>query len=357
MATVGHTFAGLSIGGLADAKSRGGALRNAWPGFMVLMGHLVDIVEWGIILAAPGYFDHHYLTNSPVLTAGIGAVVCLGLAIFARLRKPWPYLLVVLAIFSHLLLDDHLVRVTLADAYQGQAATESPSLYTSVLAEAWLYGLLFICVWLLQASRRADCPRSGRAAARVLVALAIFASITRNPAVWMPVYVLAGLHGLLMIRRDLRPKSLWNLVPVLPVFALLAVELWAGRLYEQARELDRQGAYPEAAAMYRRVIAAPTRSQNLAAYIWLSECQRRDKDYAAAEATLMRGLAITDQPWWARAWLGRLYAHSCLRGTAHYQPERARELLEQVINDRSPAEAKRYARFLLANIQDRGTTD
>jgi hypothetical protein len=357
MATVGHTLVGLSIGGLADIKSRGGAMRNTWPGFMVLMGHLVDIVEWGIILIAPGYFDQHYVTNSPLLTAGISVVVCLGLAVFARLRKPWPYVLVVLAIFSHLLLDDHLVRITLADAYEHQSLPGTPSLYTSVLAEIWLYGLFAICVWLLQSSRRPDHPPRGRAAARVLVALAIFAAITRHAVVWMPVYAVAVLHGLLMVRRDLRPRALWNLVPPLPVFALLAVEFWAGHMYMQAVELDSTGARQAATAMYRRVIAMPTRSMNVGAYSRMAENLRKEGDFAGAEALLLRAVKLTDQPWWATAWLARFYAHSSLRGTTFYQPDKARELLEQVIHGNATVNAKRYAYDVLEIMRNRGASD
>jgi tetratricopeptide (TPR) repeat protein len=357
MATIGHTLVGLAIAELAPAESRGGAMRHTWPGFMVLMGNLVDLVEWAIMLVAPTYFDQHYVTNSVTVTAGISAIVCFGLAFFTKLRKPGAYVLVVLAIFSHPLLDDQIVRNALADAYAPASELEAPNLYRSVLAEVWLYGLLFLSVGLLQASRRKGCPKLGRIAARVLVALAIFAAMTRHAAVWAPVYALAGLHALLMIRRDLKWQSLWNLVPPLPVFALLVVELWAGSLYDQAVAMDRAGNYPAAAAMYRRAIAMPTRSQNLGAYLWLSECQRRESDFAGAEATLVRALRVTDQPWWARSKLARLYAHSSVRGTTYYQPDMAREMLEQVIRDRAPADAKEYARFLLNSLRKRGYVD
>ena len=357
MATIGHSLVGLAIAEFAPAESRGGAMRHTWPGFMALMGHLVDIVEWGIILVAPTYFDQHYVTNSPILTAGISVIVCLGLAITTKIRRPWPYVLVVLAIFSHLLLDDQLVRNALADAYAPVSGMESPNFYKSIVAEVWLYGLLFLCAGLLQASRRRDCPKPGRLAARVLMALAIFAAMTRHAAVWAPVYALASLHGLLMIRRDLKWQCLWNLVPPLPVFALAAVELWAGLLYDQAKAMDRAGEYPAAIVMYQRAIGMPTRSQNLEAYLGLSECQRREGDYAGAEATLVRALRVTDQPWWARAKLARLYGHPSVKGTIYSRPEKAREMLEQVVNDRSPAEAKQYARLLLGRLREHGFTE
>ena len=69
MATIGHTLIGLSLGSLSRAESRGQALRYIWPGLIVLMAHLVDIAEWVVILAAPAYFDQHFVTNSPLIAS------------------------------------------------------------------------------------------------------------------------------------------------------------------------------------------------------------------------------------------------------------------------------------------------
>jgi hypothetical protein len=332
-------------------------MRFTWAGFMVLMAYLVDLVEWGVILLDPAYFDQHFATNSPLVTAVIAAVVCLALAVFARLRQLWVYALVVLTIFSHLVLDHSLIRTALADAYRPLSQGGHPSLPQSAWAEVWLYGLLLLCVGLLHASRRQECPPRGRATAKALVAAAILAAITRVAWLWMPVYLLGAAHCGLIFRRKLKPPILWNLVPPIPVMLLLAVELWANHLYDRAMALNAAGLYPAAARMFQRVLAVPTRSQNLGAYIYLSECLRREGDLAGAEAALRKALRVTDQPWWAKAKLARLYAHSSGRETVYFRPDRARELLQQVIDGRAPAQAKDYAGHLLKALRERGQVE
>src|SRR6266404_6662952 len=117
MATVGHTLVGLSFGGLSRSESRGGALRFVWPGFMILMSHLVDVLEWFTVVLFPGWASGHYLTHSPAGTAAFLAIICVGVLLFTRLRRPWPYLLIAAAMMSHLVLDAYWARRGLADAY------------------------------------------------------------------------------------------------------------------------------------------------------------------------------------------------------------------------------------------------
>lgn len=354
MATIGHTLVGLSLAGLAGAESRGGAMRRTWLGFMALAGHLVDIVEWGIVIVAPKYFDHHYVTNSPVLTAGISAAVCLGLAVFAKLRSLRAYALVVLAIYSHLLLDSQLMKTFVAEAYGRWIEGENADLYQSAFGEIWFYGLPLLCVSLVQASRRRDCPRRGRAAAIALIAIVILAAITRVAAIWAPVYGLAALHVLLLSRREIKPAILWNLVPPIPVFALLAVELWAGYLYGQGVSLENQRAYPAASAMYKRALAWPTRSTKVGCYFHLGECLRREGLLASAEAAFLRASMIADQSFLAQSKLARFYAHSNVRGTPFFQPDKARRLLQELLVGGSPPEIASYARQLLKQLDERG---
>ncbi|MBN2560824.1 MAG: hypothetical protein JXQ75_07835 [Phycisphaerae bacterium] len=357
MATVGHTLVGLSLSNLSRATSRGQALRYVWPGLIVLLAHVVDIVEWMIVLVAPEYFNQHFVTNSPFVTAGIVAVAWLVLFVGTRLRRPWPYILVALAVFSHLLLDYDPVRIAVADTYSRSADAELPGLCDAVIAEVWLYGLLLVSVGLVQAARQHDCPRRGRAAAGVLGVLAIFAAITRSPGLWMPAYVLAVLHTLLLSRRHLTLRLLWSLVPLVPLFMLLAVESWAGRLFDQATMMKKDRNYAGAAEMYERALAVPTRSCQLGAFVYLSQCQRQLGDLAGAEATLLRAIRRCEQPHWARLGLAALYMDPQVRGTPCYRPQEAARILRGMIDGQCPSHIVDRARRMLEDLHHQGLAE
>ncbi len=354
MATIGHSLVGLSIGSLGPSEVRGRAFRYAWPGLIVLLAHLVDIAEWAVILVAPGYFDQHFVTNSPMVTAGLVAAVWLGLAIFVRLRRPWPYLLAALAVFSHLLLDHPLVRTVLADLHGPSSAEEMPGLADTISAELWLYGLVLVIVGLVRAARQKGCPPRGRTAAWVLGIIALITAATRVPALWMPAYGVAALHTSLLLRRELELRFLWSLVPLVPLAALLTVELWAGYLYQEARALQVNKDYAAAALMYEQALAVPARSQKLGAHVRLSQCQRELADFAASEATLLRAVKMCDRPDWPHCVLAGLYADSRAKRTPQFRPEEAARLLHEVVDGLSPARVKAHARRKLDRLRRQG---
>jgi hypothetical protein len=354
MATIGHSLIGLSIGSIGRAEVRGRVLQHVWPGLIVLMAHLVDLAEWAVILVAPGYFDQHFVTNSPLVTAGLVAAVWIVIAFVTRLRRPWLYVLVALAIGSHLLLDHRLVRTALADLYGGSSEEEMPGLYAAVVAEVWLYGLVLVMVALARAARQHDCPPRGRAAAAVLGVVALVAAVTRVPGLWMPAYGVAALHALLLLRRDLELRLLWSLAPLVPLAALLTVELWAGHLYHEARALQVNKDYAAAAKAYRQALAVPARSQKLGAHVRVSQCQREMGDFAAAEATLLRAVKMCDRPDWPHCVLAGLYADSRAKHTPLYRPEEAARILREVVDGLSPAMVKAHARRKLDRLHRRG---
>lgn len=355
MATVGHTLVGLSLSGLSRAAGREGKMRYVWPGFMVLMGHFVDIAEWVVVVAAPEYFDEHFVTNSPLLTSLLVAGIGLFLRFVIGLRRPWPYLLMALAVFSHLLLDHRLTRTVFLVAYENDVDLPAFDIYKATLAEVWLLGLFFIVVELGRASFQRACPRYGRAAAGILAAIAIFACISQQAILWIPAYALASLHALVLSRRDLSWRLVWSLLPITPVVALLAVELWAGHLEEEGHALENSKNYAAAAKSYGRALALPTRSRCADASGRLGECELRLEHYAAAEAALRHTIRYSSIPNWYWFKLAMLYANPKAESEKLYHPTKAAKFLQMVIEDRDSSVALRTrARDRLAELEKAG---
>lgn len=352
VATIGHTLVGLSLSGVGNGRTLGGTVwRYAWPGIMVLMAHLVDLVEWAVMLAAPTYFDEHFVTNSPLVTAGIVAGVWLAMYLL-RIRRVWPYVVVAVAVFSHLLLDHRAARVFLMDAFDITQGTEAPGLLESILAEAWLYGLLLVSVYLVRATRVRGCPRRGRVAAGVLAGVALIAAVSRITWLWMPAYALAGLHATLLLRSNLTSKYLWSLLPLIPLAGLLVVELWASHLFHQALTLQLQKDYAGAAAKYKQALDVPTRSKQVYNYVRCSQCLQQLGDLSGAEANLRYAARVCEQPYWAEFALANLYSSPQTRGTDFYRPEYALGRYRELLEGPYPARLKWYARRELKRNSD-----
>ncbi|MFQ5423098.1 MAG: hypothetical protein ACE5F9_03875 [Phycisphaerae bacterium] len=354
MATVGHTLVGLTLSGMQHRIGHKRALRWVWPGLMVLMAHLVDLVEWAVILAAPAYFDQHFVTNSPLVTAGVVAAVWLAVGLIWRPRGPGPYVLIATAIFSHLLLDHRLARIALSDVYGQIHENGIPGLYDTIVSEIWLYGLLMLLVGLWCAARQPGCPRRGRQAAGLLAALAVLAATTRMVVLWAPVYGLAALHMLMLLRRELNVRWLWSLVPITPLAALLAVELWAGRLNDRAMARQAAGDYAASAEMYARVLAMPTRSQKEMTHIHLSRCQIELGEFRAAEETLRHAIRVCEGPYWAKYVLAAFYDDPKTRGTKYERPEECVRRLRSLLDGPAPFVVKRATRRRLEALRRRG---
>jgi hypothetical protein len=329
-------------------------MRFEWPGVMVLLAHLLDIVEWGVILIAPTYFGRHWVSNSLWSTSVVAAVVCAALAVFVRLRRPWPYLLAIGAIFSHVGLDHPLWRAVLVDLYGDAPTDELVGLGRSVLVEVWFYGLLLVGVLVVRACTVRGCPRRGRVAAGLLAAAAILAAVSRNPWLWIPAYCLTVLHVLLLLRSTLNWRLVWGVLPVIPLFALLAVEVWAGWLYQQGESLKGSGDPAAAIVMFERSIAVPTRSPKTGAYVQVSHCWRSLGEFAAAETALLQAESLNEGRYWARYQLAWFYLDNRLKGTRFDRPDLSAERLRQVIDGDAPANIKAYARRFLADLRKQG---
>lgn len=333
----------------------GRVLPAIWPGLLVLSAHLIDLVEWTLTATLPESFTSHQVTHSPVLTGATlaGALTLLGL-IF-RPRSPVPYLLVAVAVLSHIPLDMLSFREGLARLY-GVATPDDgpPGLRASLTAEAWLFGLLFVAVTLTQAALHPRLRPATRRFTWVLLGLSVIAALTRVAVVWAPFYVIALTHGFLVRRSDYAPRLLWSLVPVLPLLLLLAVEVRAARTESQALRLQTAGRLAEALALHRQALAAPARSSKTGIYVHMSLCYRDLGDYRQAEECLLRAEMTSELPEWPRVTRAQLYVYPKTRGTPFFRPEVAERILSEM---RDSGRSKRYAeiaRFHIDRLRRQG---
>lgn len=346
MATIGHTLVGLSLGGLCPAVVRTRALPLFWLGLMVLAAHSVDIAEWLITLWAPSRFSQHLVTHSPLWTSVL-VVILWAILTLARVRSPWPYLCIAVAVISHLLLDYLPARLLLLRLYGGASRTAWPGLRESIIAEIWLYGLFLVVVLLWQSARAPGCSRPARNLAWLLAGASVLAALSRNAIFWAPVYAVAGAHALLLLRRALRPALLWNLVPLIPMAAMGAVELWSFLLYRQARKFQEAGQFASAAEWHRDALRVPTRTSKVSIYVYLSICEMEMKNWAAAERDLLTAARVAEDPTWPELSLAEFYISGRVRGTAYSRPEEARRIAEKIVAGPYTAVQKGWAADIL----------
>lgn len=330
---------GLSLGSAWKARLPGKVLPAIWIGFVILCAHLIDLVEWILILINPTRFSSHELTNSPALVGLVFIALVLLLAVVWRVRTLTPYLIVAAALASHLVLDHLGVRRWLSNLYATGEFDELLPLEISIEAEIWFYGVTVVLVLLVRAALDRTCPRAGRKVAIGLAVVATVAMLTRRPIIWAPCYAIGTLHALLLLRRELHPTMLWGIVPLLPLFVLVAAELWASRVEREALAHEQRGAYAAAARLHQRALAAPKRSSRTSIYIHLSNCQRELDDWQGAERSLRLAVATAESRHWPLLSLARLLSHPKARGTEHYRPEEAIAILRQIAAD---PDARKY---------------
>ena len=354
VATLGHTLRGLSLGGLCRTKSRNDSMPYVWMGLVILFAHLVDFVEWAFLFLAPPHFDKHSLTHSPLLVFGMVVLVWLGMRFFTRIRRPLPYVIVALSIMSHLLLDHWWFRSMLV-AVSGQPLGEAPpGLVNAVVAELWLFGLLFVCVLLFQACRQRDCPRKGRVAGVILGILAVGGAATRHPLLWVPAYVLAATHAIVLLRRQFKLRLLWSIVPLIPLAVLLVVHATVAWYVAEAKALQKKKDYAGAIALYEQAISIPTRQSYTRVYVELGWCYQKIGQLEKAEAALLESGKEGPDGFVPDYYLARFYSDANLKGTPYFRPQKAKELLLGIQNGPDLQGRRYYAVRLLARLRDRG---
>lgn len=360
MATIGHTLVGLSAGGACPRRLLTPRAAAIWLGVTVLAAHLIDVVEWLLTVVAPGHFSQHAVTHSPLLVVSVLVGSLVLSAIGLRSRHPLPYVLISAAILSHLVMDFVPFRKWLLVVYgheTGSASNPMP-LRAAIEAEVWAYGLLLVLVALHQASRQPGCPPLGRRAAIVLAILSIAAAITRTPLIWIPAYGLALVHAIVLLRRHLTPSLAWGLVPLVPLFALMATEAVSYRLFKEACALQKQGQYDSAISLHRRALGLPTRSAKDSIYVYLSFCYLDRGELEACFQALQKAIEIAEVPVFARMSLARFYVSGKTRGTQFDRPDEAALIFREALANNYPPEEQASARENLARIeQRRGAVD
>ncbi|MFQ5429260.1 MAG: hypothetical protein ACE5E1_03020 [Phycisphaerae bacterium] len=354
MATIGHTLIGLSLAGLRGNGTKRRILRNAWPGFVVLLAHVVDLVEWLVWLVAPPAIDNHVLTHSVWLTAVVVGLTWLGLRFLAGVRSLWPFLVSAIAVFSHLLLDNRRFQTILAEVSGFPSNADMPILTHSIVAEVWCYGLLLVGMLLFQAQRQADCPRRGRLLAALLGGLSLAGAASRIVAVWAPAYLLSLLHATILLRRGIRRRLAWNLVPLAPLILYLAVIASASALLAQADALQAAGDYRGAIRCARASLVFGSRVTVPAAQRTIGFCHLKSGELAEAEAAYRAAEAASDGSVGSLFSLAGFYVASTCRNTPFFRPEQTRRILLRLQTDRYGASTRRHAQQMAERLKAAG---
>ena len=354
MATIGHGLVGLSLAGLSRAKSRGNAMRFTWPGFMFLLGHVIDVIEWVTVILFANWADGHYLTHSPLMTVGFVAVVCGLVAAFGKVRRPWPYFLIAVCIFSHLALDSARGRVFLANLYGvTPEGLEGYSLRETVTAEIWLYGLMLLLVLLVRGVLDSKIRKRGKILTGVVAALAILAAATRLAAVWIPVYVLGYLHAGMMLRREIDLRMAWGGLFLIPLVVCVVSEVHASRLSGDAWALQMDQDYRGAIRLYNNSLAYPQRASPVNTLTHIGQCYDALGDLPEAERYFKKAMTVSEEPGWGHYWLAWFYANRNWQATPFYKPQEAMRILEVIGASGAREAVKTTAAGLLADLKKR----
>lgn len=353
MAIVGHGLIGLAAGGCVSSNARDHHLPDVWLGLMVLLAYGVDLAEWFAVIFDSDLADGRFVSHSPFLVAVLAVGVCIAVGVCCRLRRPWPYVIIVAVTFSHLLLDSNTARFGLAEWYSGHPIGDREHMYPAALvAECCVYGAPLVWVLLVRSAFERSCPRRARIASWVLVAVCVVAGLTRCAAVWAPVYVFSALHAVVALRRFLNLRLLWNLVPLLPLLALSSVTLVESQREAEARLLKQQGLYREAARAYQSALDIPTRSNREGLYRRMGMCYEKAGDFAATERAFRKSLAVSSRPGGPETILAGFYLRH--PDTPFYRPERAVRLYARLLEtDGVDEHLQTHARAQLRRLRER----
>jgi tetratricopeptide (TPR) repeat protein len=354
MALIGHGLVGLTMSGWAAPPARPPWLTSMWPGVMLFLAYAVDVVEWLAAIIDPDVVDQRFLSHAPWLVGVLALGVCVAFGVVCRTRRWWPYVLIVGAIFSHLLLDYGILRAALCQWYAGRAVGPLEWQRSSALpAEACVYGLPFVWTLLFHASRRPGVSRRARAVSRWLGAFAAATAWLHYPWIWGPVYTVSILHALIVLRRSLRLGLAWNVLPLLPLVALGATTAVAEHRFGRGMTLEQRGLEQEAIGVYETVLATPARAPRAAALLHMGLCYEKLGRTSEAERAYLKSQRLASRPGWADVLLADLYVRN--EGQPFFRPEEAARLIRQVLTapDADP-EAMGAAKRQWQRLRSRG---
>ncbi len=359
MATIGHTLIGLSLSETCPANARTGRMPYIWVGVVVFSAHVVDLVEWLALFVAPPHWDKHFLTQSPWMALGVAGAICVAVAATTRCRKPWPYLVITLAVLSHLLLDHHPIRALVANAYGLSADLRLPDYPEAIAAELWLYGLVFVVTTLLVSWRRREFKPKTRKLSLVLAVMCLLAAAARSPWIWAPVYMLSLLHCALMWSRRMDRRYLWSLVPLLPIAVPPAFDLYAMRLTDEATRLREAKLFDAAIALNQRILRMPARKSFVANYLELARSYQSTGAFDLAEKAYLdaREESHIYGTFMADFFLAKFYTDDRVKGTPYFQPRKAVKLLDEIIRLSPYPDHQRWASELRTQLRQKGLID
>ena len=279
---------------------------------------------------------------------------CVVLGVHCRLRRVWPYAVIVGVVLSHLLLDLQYVRLTLVQWYYGQTFID-PTLpyFASIRAELCVYGAPLVWVLLIRAALTPGTSAPTRAASWALLALSTASALSRTAALWGPLYALSTLHAVIVLRRHLKSRLLWNIVPLLPLFAMGYSTWLAAHRFEQAESLAQQGLDQQAVGVYQTALAVPSRVGRSSLYMRMGMSYERLGDLHAADRAYTRAVALSERPGWAVVVLSGFHARH--EGTVFHRPDEAVRLLNGLLaGDEAPEDVRTYVRRMLKRLHERG---
>ncbi|MCP4589139.1 MAG: tetratricopeptide repeat protein [bacterium] len=354
MAVVGHGLLGLALAGAVPSVGRARRLDAVWVGLLVLLAYAVDVAEWFAVVFNPALIDRRFLSHDPLQVGILAGGVCVVLGVYCRFRRPWPYVVIVGAVFSHLLLDWFPFRLAVEDWYYGSLpGLEDAGRGRALPAETCVYGGPLVLVLLIRAASDSRCPRGARIASWVLAGAAVLGASSRLAIVWVPLYALSVVHALTVLRRSLRANLLWNLIPLLPVVALGSTAWLSAHRLAEARALAREGRDVEALRLYEGALAVPTRYRRNVVYRGMGNSYERLGDLASAEQAFERACSLSPTVGSSQITLGAFYVRHA--DTPYFRPSMAAALFEQVRAEPDAASISRaYARTRLEWMRRRG---
>ncbi|MFH1746075.1 MAG: hypothetical protein ABIG44_03410 [Planctomycetota bacterium] len=236
---LGHGLVGLGIGVATTPDVRGPRLRAIWLGAVISLAYLPDLLEWVIGLAGIR-LPHSALAALPV-TAASGLVVVLLLRLGWRERN-WIVLAAALcAVASHMLLD--LIDGGIPLYWPLTGAMIGPDWFDGEArggAEGLIWELFWFAPLAAVGATVAICRR--RPGSLVVCAALILPELLLAGA-FMEQPVLTAVAGGILVVLALRvyrwrPRwgVIWQIVPVVPVMLLAAVQGYATQQMRLGRE-------------------------------------------------------------------------------------------------------------------------
>lgn len=250
-----HGFVGLGAAAAWPGLPQGPALRKAWPGTLLLLTYLPDVLDWWLHLARAGT-PHGAMCSLPVtLLLGV-AVTAVLRGVFGE-RRPAVHVLALTALASHLVLDLYSGGIPLWWPFSSQISGSDPlgleelSFRPRVAAELALFSPL-LSLGLLASGMRSRRHPAALVSAGGLFGMSVCGALARDVFLAATSVLGLGIFWLRSGRVGLRLPSAWNLLAAAPVLLLAGVQVHGWSRVQLGLLAQRRGEYETAIAHYRR---------------------------------------------------------------------------------------------------------